>query len=179
MYYSLIKKKIRQAGFTLVEILVSLLILSVGMLGMAGIQVSGLRNSATSTYRTDATQLSYDIADFMRANKMAVSSNDFATISYAYSDTLTDPQKSCLQATTTATVSSCTASEMALVNVYDWVSRARQKLPNASVSVQCNDLDTTDTDTCTDNSTHAITLTWDENVDGQVGSSTFSYTFRP
>jgi len=155
------------------------LILSVGMLGMAGIQVSGLRNSATSTYRTDATQLSYDIADFMRANKIAVSSNDFATISYSHNDTLTDPEKSCLQTTIDATVSSCTASEMALVDLYDWVSRARQKLPNASVSVQCNDLDTTDGDDCTDNSTHTITLTWDENVDGQVGTSTFSYTFRP
>ena len=177
--YTGINKRGRYSGFTLFEILISLVILSCCMLGMAGLQVSGLRNSATSTYRTDATQLSYDIADFMRANTAAVSSNDFSAISYSYNDTLTDPQKSCLQTTTTASVTSCAASEMASVDLYDWVTRARQKLPNAGVSVQCNDLNDSDTDDCTDYSTHTVSLSWDENVDGSVNTQTFSYTFRP
>lgn len=177
--YTCINKKVSHAGFTLTEILVSMVILSFGMLGMAGLQVSGLRNSATSTYRTDATQLSYDIADFMRANTAAVGSNDFANIEYSYHDTLTDPQKSCLQVTTTASVTSCTASEMASVDLYHWVTRARQKLPSANVSVQCNDLDDSDADDCTDDSTHTVSLSWDENVDGSVNTRTFSYAFRP
>ncbi|MEE9343980.1 MAG: type IV pilus modification protein PilV [Methylococcales bacterium] len=177
--YTSINKQVNHAGFTLFEVLVSLVILCCGMLGMAGLQVSGLRSSATSSYRTDATQLSYDIADFMRANTAAVSSNDFANIEYSYNDTLTDPQKSCVQASITATVASCTASEMASVELYGWVTRARQKLPSASVSVQCNDLNDSDADDCTEYSSHTVSLSWDENVDGSVDTNTFSYTFRP
>ncbi len=161
------------------EIMISLVILSVGMLGMAGMQLSGLRNSATSSYRTDATQLSYDIVDSMRANRMAVAANVFEDIDVDYSDTMVDPEKSCLQETTTSTVASCTSSEMAVVELYDWITRVRQKLPNASVSIQCNDLDTTDADDCTEFSTHTVMLSWDENVDGDVDTSSFNYTFRP
>lgn len=172
-------KPANQTGFTLIELLISLVILSIGMLGMAGMQLSGLRNSATSSYRTDATQLSYDIVDSMRANRMAVAANVFEDIDLAYSDTLVDPELSCLQATTTSTVASCSANEMAAADLYNWITRVRQKLPNASVSVQCNDLDTTDGDDCTEFSTHTIMLSWDENVDGDVDTSSFSYTFRP
>jgi Tfp pilus assembly protein PilV len=146
---------------------------------MAWLQIAGLRNSAVSTYRTDATQLSYAVADCMRANKMAVSNNQFAMIEYLHGATLIDPQKSCLQATTTSSVASCTTNEMASVDLYGWVIQARQKLPNASMSIQCNDQDTTDADVCTDNSTHTVTLSWNENVDGRIGTNTFSYTFRP
>ena len=174
-----INKQMKHKGFTLVEILVSLLILSVGMLGMAGLQISGMRNSATSSYRTDATQLSYDIVDSIRANTLAVDGNVFEEIEVDHDDTLVDPQKSCLQTSTTATVSSCTSAEMAAVDLYDWITRVRQKLPNASVSIQCNDLDGTDGDDCTEFSTHTIMLSWDENVDGDVDNSSFSYTFRP
>ncbi len=177
--HTCINKQVSHAGFTLFEVLVSMLILCCGMLGMAGLQLSGLRSSATSSYRTDATQLSYDIADFMRANTAAVNSNDFANFEYSYNDALTDPQKSCLQASITASVTSCTASEMASVDLYDWVTRARQKLPNASVSVQCNDLNDSDADDCTDYSTHTVSLSWDENVDDSVNTRIFSYTFRP
>lgn len=168
-----------QHGFTLVEILVSLLILSIGMLGMASMQLSGLRNSATSSYRTDATQLSYEIVDAMRANNVAVANNVFADITIENGDELTKPETSCLQATTDATVSSCSASDMAAADLYDWITRVRQKLPNASVSIQCNDMDDTDGDDCTEFSTHVITLNWDENVGGDVSGTEFKYTFRP
>ncbi len=61
----------KQRGFTLVEALVSLVVLSVGMLGIAGLYVEGLRANKTSIYRTTAVTLAADMADRIRANPPA------------------------------------------------------------------------------------------------------------
>lgn len=59
----------RQKGFTLLEVLVAMLILSIGLLGLAGLMASGLRNNHSAYYRTQATWLAYDVIDRMRANQ--------------------------------------------------------------------------------------------------------------
>jgi type IV pilus assembly protein PilV len=66
----LIKKN--TAGFTLIEVLIALVILSVGLLGMAGIQLQGLRGTTSSTLRSDATILANDIAGRVHANDKGV-----------------------------------------------------------------------------------------------------------
>lgn len=60
--------KHRVQGFSLVEVMVSVLILSVGVLGMAALQLNALRYNQTAAVRTQATFLAYDITDRMRAN---------------------------------------------------------------------------------------------------------------
>ena len=55
-------------GFTLVEALVALVVLSVGLLGIAGLQLIGLKANKGSATRTQAVYLAYDIIDRMRAN---------------------------------------------------------------------------------------------------------------
>lgn len=177
--YPNIKNRRHSDGFTLAEILVSLVVLSIGMLGMAGLQVSGLKNSATSTYRTDATQFAYDLADVIRANSVAVAGNVFHDIDIEDDETVADPGHSCMQTSTSASVSVCNAGEMAAVDLYHWVAKVKSSLPGASMTISCNDVDTTDADDCTEHSTHTIALSWNENVDGDVDSNTFSYTFRP
>ena len=57
-----------QYGFTLLEVLIALLVLAIGLLGLAALQTTGLRSNTMATTRTHATQLAYDIADRMRAN---------------------------------------------------------------------------------------------------------------
>ena len=59
----------RGRGFTLVEALVALLALSIGLLGVAALQLSGLKNNLSAAWRSQATYLSYDIIDRMRANR--------------------------------------------------------------------------------------------------------------
>jgi type IV pilus assembly protein PilV len=59
----------RGGGFTLVEALVALLALSIGLLGVAALQLTGLRNNLSAAWRSQATYLSYDIIDRMRANR--------------------------------------------------------------------------------------------------------------
>ncbi|MEP7243215.1 MAG: type IV pilus modification protein PilV [Gammaproteobacteria bacterium] len=62
----------RTRGFTLTEALVALLVLSIGLLGVAGLQIASLRASGGSAKRSQATFLAYDIIDRMRANSKAV-----------------------------------------------------------------------------------------------------------
>jgi type IV pilus assembly protein PilV len=58
----------RQKGFTLIETLVALVVLSIGLLGVAALQLTALQNSGSAVFRSQATFLIYDIADRMRAN---------------------------------------------------------------------------------------------------------------
>jgi len=58
----------RSRGFTLLEVLIALVILSIGLLGIAGLQSVGLRSSHGSYLTSQASLLAYDIADRIRAN---------------------------------------------------------------------------------------------------------------
>ena len=57
-----------QAGFSLIEVLVTMLILAFGLIGVAGLLVSGVSNAAASEALTKANQLAADMADRIRAN---------------------------------------------------------------------------------------------------------------
>lgn len=67
----------RCGGFTLVEVLVALLVLSIGLLGLAALQTTSLRFNTSAYYRTQATMLAYDLADRMRANRRATLDNEY------------------------------------------------------------------------------------------------------
>jgi type IV pilus assembly protein PilV len=58
----------RARGFSLIEVLVAVVVLSIGLLGLAALQVSGLRVGQSSFYRAQAAQLATDMADRLRAN---------------------------------------------------------------------------------------------------------------
>jgi len=59
---------VRARGFSLIEVLVSIVVLSIGLLGLAALQVSSLRVGQSSFYRAQAAQLATDMADRLRAN---------------------------------------------------------------------------------------------------------------
>ena len=65
----------RQGGFTLVEILVTVVLISVGLLGIAALQVTTLRGNQEAYVRSQASVLSADILDRMRANADAARNN--------------------------------------------------------------------------------------------------------
>lgn len=58
---------LRQRGFSMIEVMVAILVLAVGMLGIAALQAVSLRNSQSSFERTQAVMESYSILDAMRA----------------------------------------------------------------------------------------------------------------
>lgn len=68
-----------QKGFTLIEVLVAVVILAIGLTGMAGLQVISLRNGMQAQQRTQATLVAYDILDRMRTNVIAARAGDYDT----------------------------------------------------------------------------------------------------
>ncbi|MEE9358331.1 MAG: type IV pilus modification protein PilV [Sedimenticolaceae bacterium] len=65
-----------QKGFTLLEVLIAALVLSLGLLGTAGMQIISLKNTNSAYQRAQATQLAYDIIDRMRANRDEAEKSD-------------------------------------------------------------------------------------------------------
>lgn len=65
------------SGFTLIEILISMLLLAIGFLGLASVQSKSLSETQNTQFRSKADVLLRDIADRMRANKEAVAAGDY------------------------------------------------------------------------------------------------------
>lgn len=57
-----------QQGFTLIEVMVALVVLSIGLLGMAAMQISSLQANREAYIRTQAVIATYEIIDRIRAN---------------------------------------------------------------------------------------------------------------
>lgn len=66
----------RQCGFTLLEVLIALVVLSIGLLGIAGLQGIGLRSSHGAYLGSQASLLAYDMADRIRANPQTLATYD-------------------------------------------------------------------------------------------------------
>ncbi len=59
----------KSSGFSLLEVLIALIVLSIGLLGLAAIQITGLKDNQSAYFRTSATVLAYDLSDRMRLNR--------------------------------------------------------------------------------------------------------------
>lgn len=67
----------RLQGFTLVEVLVAIVVLSLGLLGFAALQTAGLRSNHSAYLRSQATLLAYTIIDRMRTNQTAAKTGKY------------------------------------------------------------------------------------------------------
>lgn len=123
-------KKIRQSGFNLIENLVTLSIISIGMLGIVGLLSRALTVNQNSYYYSAALILAEDMADRMRANLRGVAEERY---NHADTQTSSGSQKaSCLQ------TSACSAEEMAAHDIWEWQQKLTQALP-AGVGFICRD----------------------------------------
>ena len=108
-----------QAGVSLIEVLVAVVILTIGLLGLAGLQAGGMRVSQGATFRGLASQYASDMADRMRANAAAAKAG-----SYSLS----------LGATFPVSLSSTAVTN----DLNDWMTRMRAVLPAADGSIAAN-----------------------------------------
>ena len=69
----------RNRGFSLLEVLISVLILSIGLLGMAGLQMNALKFNQSASVRSQATVMAYEITDRMRMNRVAALAGQYNT----------------------------------------------------------------------------------------------------
>lgn len=106
-------------GFTLLEVLIAVLILSIGLLGIAGLQAKGLQFNHSAYLRTQATFLAYDIADRMRANMVAVGTGQ-------YNNGAAAPFANCLISPGTG----CTPVKMAENDLSEWNAALASSLPS-------------------------------------------------
>ena len=109
----------RRKGFSLVEVLIALVVLSVGMLGVAGLYVQSMQASRTSMLRHHAVILAGDVADRIRANPRA-------GIAYQGSGRDND----CVSGFV-----NCDAPAMAGHDILSWKQQAAETLPEGDVQV--------------------------------------------
>jgi type IV pilus assembly protein PilV len=122
-----------QQGATLIEVLIAIVVLSIGLLGLAGLQVTSMQSNHSAYYRSQATLLAYDLADRMRTNRTAAQASAYV---FAY------PTSS----SSTNTVSGTTAQK----DKAEWLNNLALTLPDGmgkveqagtlvTISVQWND----------------------------------------
>lgn len=68
----MIKATLKSSGFTLLEVVIAICVLSVGLLGLASLQGTSLKLNSSALMRSQATNLAASIVDAMRANRAAV-----------------------------------------------------------------------------------------------------------
>lgn len=142
-------------GFTLVEVLVALVVMSVGMLGIAALYLEGMRAGRTALYRTTAVNLAADMADRIRANLPAGN---------AYAGTGPGADESCVNGD-----ADCTPVQLAADDWFSWSSEIKAQLPQgARAEILVNTAPAP---------VYTVTLEWPEI--GQTEAATYSLRLQP
>jgi type IV pilus assembly protein PilV len=117
---NIILKKIH--GFSLIEVMIALLILGVGLLGVASLQSKGFQFSYQAYSLTQANLLAYDIMDRIRANdKLAYQGN------YVIDDCHT------VNIPTDCNSASCTSEQLVKFDINNWCTNIDKSLPADSI----------------------------------------------
>lgn len=128
-------------GFTLIEVLVTVIVLAIGLLGLAGLQLTGLRYTHSAYQRSQATILTNDIADRMRANRTAALNNGAYNIALGV-----DPGAASCEGSGAA----CSPTDMANADLYEWKQALADILPAGDGSIVQN------------GTSFTITVQWDD-----------------
>ena len=126
----------QQSGFSLLEVLIAVVILSVGLLGLAGMQVNSLKYVTSSLQRTQATSLGYDMLDRIRVNPNGNYITLFTDPASDYNGTTSSNSGSnddCLDNSNTV---SCTAAQMANFDLSEWKTAIEALLPSGQGDVR-------------------------------------------
>ncbi len=138
------------SGFTLLEVMIALVIFSVGLLGLAGLQARGLQSNTVAQFRTQAVILAYDMADRLRANPAGVANGRYDNLDnnapVAGPDCITN---------------TCTEAEIADRDYFEWVTGIQNQLPSGHGTVTGNGAAGTP---------FTVTVMWDEERTGAAGT---------
>ncbi len=141
------------AGFSLLEALITALVLAIGLLGMAGLQGTALKRNHSSYLRSQAVVMAYDMMDRMRSNRTAALAGSY---NLTYGST----------PTTTSCSSACTPAQLALYDQGEWLN-SLSKLPGGEGAITVNA--TTGVTT--------VTVYWDEERNNTTLNATNSMQF--
>jgi type IV pilus assembly protein PilV len=140
-------------GDTMIEVLVTVLILAVGVLGVAAMQVTTYRNLSISHSASIAAIVADDFAERMRAN-LDVDNVDALTVTYNHS---ADPGPG----DTDCTANACSPSQLADYDIGIWWEELGANLPLGRGQVARNG----------GTNTFTLTVRWDEDRSGSAGTN--------
>ncbi len=136
-----------QKGATMIEIMISILIFSVGLLGIASTQTLGLTNTQSALNRSYATQLSYELVDIMRLNRAVTNlGNANGNIFVGFNSTVTPglaTNGDCIDES-----KACDTLAMATDSLARWEERMEGTLPEGQASIDLN------------GDTYSLVITW-------------------
>lgn len=122
-------KNTKQAGFTLIEVMIAVVVFSFGLLGVAGIMTVAVKNNHNGYMRSQAAFLSTSILDMMRRNQIPLWSDGYNGTYSGYNSVAT--------ACTDPTATACDPDELVTRDVDQWSNMITQILPNSSGTINC------------------------------------------
>lgn len=162
--------RLDQTGYTLLEVLIALLVFSIGLLGLAAMLVSAVKGNHQAYHHSQAVYVAEAMADGMRANLEAVNANNYNTGGYI----TTYAGGAC---------TTCNASQLAARDLSAWARMANQKLPNGAIRIACVSTRPATFAAAGYNGICTLNLRWD--ATGDVGQSqassqqTFTWMLQP
>ena len=153
------RKHHAQSGFTMVEVLVALVVLAIGLLGIAALYLSSLQSGRTAIYRTQAITLAADLADRIRMNRTAQA---------AYGTAFADVEA---MVATCSTTGGCSDADLASTDLANWKDELADQLPNGQGQVVV-----TLPVGAGEPTTYAVTVRWAEL--GEAAPVTFQLGFQ-
>jgi len=148
-----------QHGTTLVEVLVAAVVIGIGLLGIAALQIKAMQASTDAEHRARATDIAWTLADRMRANLLANTGSGQGYDSDPISTCPTpDSIPNCAMAAGAETnnATSCTPAEMAEFDLYEVRCApdigVKRVLPDGRLTVDCG--------SCDAGSEFQITISW-------------------
>jgi len=156
-------------GFSLIEALVTLSVVSIGLLGVAGLQTSTQQYSRNAYYHTQATIISHDMSERIRANPVALMAKNYHRIS---------PQKT----NSCTTNLGCNPQQMAGNDSFEWTQIIKAQLPQGH-GIVCIDSSPNDgsvnSPACDNNgSYYAIKLWWYDTTENKTVRSVTAVMFQ-
>jgi type IV pilus assembly protein PilV len=119
----------RQTGSSLLEVLVSILIMSIGLLGLAGMTVSSLQYAKMAQFQTVGSQLAASYGESIRGNITGFMAGNYNQAAAYTGATAAVAVPVC------ATPSKCTAAELAAIDLAEWNNNLRRRLPGGGAFV--------------------------------------------
>lgn len=177
MNYTLSNKRQReQYGLGMVEVMVTLFILSIGLLGVAYLQFVGSYTNSEALSRSQSVLVAQQLSERLRVSAVFSSIGDGLVVDNDYFEEelynfsgLTCAGGSlpheCYCLARPASIpdchaSSCTAAEVAKLDAYEVSCSAVSANPDIEINLSCEDNDLVDAQACSVGSKHIITLTW-------------------
>ena len=171
-------------GFSLIEVMVAVLVISIGLLGMAKMQALALSSSGSARLRSLAALEASSLASTMGADRNYWSAAPAAGAHFTVTiqgTKITTPDVTLSTAQTCTNGTTCTVAQMASFDLQNWVSNLNTLIPNESATVDCFMPAAANPVTCT------ITITWAENlvasnaqeVGGTMAAPTYTLVVQP